>query len=328
MKMKTITFVNSPKGLKAQFIETNIPIPGPYEVLVKIKAFSINRLDILQKMGRYPIPVNTTGILGLDGSGIVQSIGKKVSLFRPRERVFGLFPGGTYGEYALIHQNLLWKMDKKLDFINAAAIPEAFTTAYQALFKIGHLKKGHNVLIHAGASGVGSAAIALANNFGANCYATCGLDQKVSFCNQLGSQLTINYRKDSFAHVFDEKNISMNLILDFVGGENFNTNISLLKKNGKIILISYLGGSKVSEFDLRPLLQNWLEIHGTTLRSRPLSYRSALAKEMKNKIIPLFNKKIISPTIFKTFNWKEIEAAHQLMEENKAMGKIVLSITD
>jgi len=249
------------------------PIIDVEDVLIENRATSVNRMDILQKYGKYPVPKEASQILGVDCAGTVIKVGKKVSKFKIGDEVFGLLQGGGYAQLCSNHQDLLWHKPPNLSFEQACSIPEVFLTAYQALFSIGSVEAHKSVLIHAGASGVGNAALQLCQLIGNKPYFTAGSEEKIQFSQKYGEAIGINYKKEDFSDVI---NRPIDLILDFVGKDYFHKNLKLLNQDGKLIIISFLSGAIVNELDLSLILRKWIKIEGTTLRSRSLDYRIKL----------------------------------------------------
>lgn len=296
------------------------------EVLIKSKATSVNRMDILQRMGKYPVPDGVSEILGVDISGVVEETSEGCTIFKKGDEVFGLLQGGGYAEYAKSPEGLLWKKPPSISFEEAAAFPEVFMTAYQSLFWLGDLKKESKVLIHAGASGVGSAAIQICNLIGAHSYTTTSSSEKIKYCMDLGATRGINYKKENFYEVLNENKIGIDIILDFIGAPYFKMNLNSLNPAGKLILISYMGGHIIDELDLRSIHKNWIEIKGTTLRARPENYRVKLAQELGEYLLPLINKGELISLVDKVFPLNQVQAAHEYMETNQNKGKIILKI--
>ncbi len=325
--MKAIV-VEKPGGIE-QLKLSDYPKPpcGETEILVKVKATALNRADIMQREGKYPPPVGASSILGLEIAGIVESVGAKVFKWKSGDKVFGLIPGGGYAEYAIINENMAIEIPDNLSFEESASIPEVFLTAFQSLVWLSELKANEFVLIHAGASGVGTAAIQIARELGARIIITSSAD-KQKICKDLGADLTIDYKTKNFK---DEvlkftNNYGSDVIIDFIGGSYFKQNIESLTRDGRLVILSTLSGAKVEEFDVRPILSKRLKIIGSSLRSRSLDYQIKLTKDFKDFAYEKISKGIIKPVIDKIFDWKEVAEAHKRMEENKNIGKIVLRI--
>jgi putative PIG3 family NAD(P)H quinone oxidoreductase len=304
------------------------PLPKKKEILVKVKATSLNRMDILQRQGLYPVPDGASDVLGVDLAGIVEETGPGSSRFKKGDRVMGLMSGGGYAEYAAIHEDLARKIPHNFSFEQASAVPEVFMAAYQALFWLGKLREDQLVVVHAGAGGVGTAAIQLARETGAFSFITAGTDKKVAFCKTVGARFGFNYNRGSFAAAVLKASGGQgaDLILDFVGAPYWQDNIKCLKKGGRLIIIGFLGGPIVEKFNLNEILNSWIQIIGTTLRSRDLKYRAELAEEMFSFTLPLFSDESLKPVVDRVYPLDQVRDAHRHMEENRNLGKIVLTV--
>lgn len=296
------------------------------ELLVKVKATALNRADILQRQGKYPPPEGESPIMGLEMAGIVEEIGEAVSEWQVGDRVFALLGGGGYAEYVAIPQGLAMPIPDNLSFEEAAAIPEAFLTAYQALQWLSGVREGHHVLIHAGASGVGTAAIQLVKHWGAQALVTAGSEQKLEFCRQLGAKIGINYREREFAApVMQATNgKGANIIIDFIGAPYWEQNVGCLADDGRIIVLATMGGAVVDKFDMRALFMKRGQLITSSLRRRSLDYKIQLSQQFAQMTLPEFADGRLKAVIDKIFDWKDVAKAHQYMEENRNMGKIVL----
>ncbi|MBC5992984.1 NAD(P)H-quinone oxidoreductase [Pontibacter cellulosilyticus] len=326
--MKAI-LVKQPGGPEQLVLgEYEKPLPNPYELLVKVHATALNRADTLQRQGKYHPPKGASPLLGLEIAGEVVEAGYNCTRFSKGDKVFGLLPGGGYAEYAIIDENMAMPLPESLTMEEAAAIPEVFMTAYQALFWLGKLQPQERVLIHAGASGVGTAAIQLARVHKAEILTTAS-EFKVHACKELGAHKSINYQEVPFE---DEvlaftNNEGVDLIVDFIAGPYFNQNIDCLRTDGRLVILASLGGGKVDEFDLRKILVKRLQVIGSTLRSRTKDYQIKLTKEMSQFAIPYFNDGTIKPVIDSVYDWQDAAEAHRYMEQNKNIGKIVLRVS-
>lgn len=303
------------------------PKVGDEEILVEVKATALNRADILQRLGKYPPPLGASTILGLEISGVVVEKGTNVFKWNIGDKVFGLIPGGGYAQYAVIHEDMALRIPENLTFEQAAAIPEAFLTAFQAIVWLAELKSSEYILIHAGASGVGTAAIQIARELGAKIIITASAE-KHSICKELGAEILIDYKTQNFKDIVLKKtnNYGADVILDFIGANYFNDNIDSLARDGRLILLATLSGGKVEKFDARQILLKRLKIIGSTLRSRPIEYQIKLTKEFKDFAYDKIVSGRIKPVIDTIFDWKEVSKAHKRMEENKNIGKIILMI--
>ncbi len=316
------------KNQELVFGEIPTPKPRAGQLLVKNHAFSVNYMDLLQKKGNYPVPPHASPILGVDIAGVVEEAATHTSHFKKGDRVMCLLDGGAYAEYAVAEEALSMPIPDHLSFEEAAAIPEVFLTAYQALFMIGEIQPLQWVLIHAGAGGVGSAAIQLCKEAQAKAIATCGSLEKVEACIALGATAALNYRAGSFApKVMDlSEGHGVDLILVFVGASYWEQNFQALAQGGAIVQLATLGGAKIPQLDLSLLMAKWATLTGTTLRHRPLDYKARLVKEFFQFALSRFKKKLLRPVIYKVLGWKEIEQAHKMLEKASAIGKIVLVI--
>jgi tumor protein p53-inducible protein 3 len=327
--MKAI-LVKEPGGAEQLvFGEVPEPVCKPDEIRVRVHATALNRADILQREGKYPPPEGASPILGLEMAGVVEEAGEQCrNRWKPGDRVFGLLPGGGYAEYATIPCDLAMPIPGSLTFEEAAAIPEAFLTAWQCLFWIAGLKKGETVLVHAGASGVGTAAIQLARCVGAVPVVTVGSEEKRKFCLELGAAAAVNYK----AGPWDEGVLEatggqgVDAVLDFVGASYWKQNLRILKPDGRWVLISLLGGNRLENISLGPILSKRIQITGTTLRSRSVSYKTRLTREFAKFSLPRLESGELRPVIDRVFPWDRVEEAHRWMEENRNMGKIVLKV--
>ena len=303
------------------------PVINENEILIKVKAAGINRADIIQRQGNYPPPKGASDILGLEISGEVIELGANVSRWKIGDKIFGLIPGGGYAEYAKIHQDMAIKKPEEISFEEAAAIPEVFLTAYQALYWNAGIKKDNYVLIHAGASGVGTAAIQLVKNIDGHAIITAS-KSKHEFCLSLGAEKAIDYKSEEF----DEEalnftgNKGVDIIIDFIGKNYFEKNIRCLNRNGKLIFLATLSGSKIKEVDISKIMSKWISIIGSTLRTRDLDYQIKLTQEFSDSLLPEFKGGKLKAVIDKVYSWKDTAEAHRYMEENKNTGKLVLKI--
>ncbi|KAI8373079.1 NAD(P)H quinone oxidoreductase, PIG3 family [Radiomyces spectabilis] len=308
------------------------PVIKDTELLVKVHCFCLNRMDIVQRQGRYPPPPGASPLLGVEMSGIVEEVGSKVTKFKKGDAVFGLMPGGAYAEYAAIDERLAICKPDSLSFEEAAAIPETWFTAYQALFFVGNLEPGMDVLIHAGASGVGIAAIQLAKHAGAKrIFITAGSDEKLEFCKSLGATTAINYKTQDWAEVIAKEtdNKGVNVIVDFIGKNYWQQNLQTLAVDGHMVILAFMSGNIVDQVDLSMLLRKRLRIEGSALRSRSIDYQSRLRDAVFEKVIKELKSDKCAFKVFldKEFDWKDIQEAHRYMESNQSQGKIVVKVT-
>jgi len=304
------------------------PVIAEDEILVEVVACGVNRADILQRQGKYPPPEGASEIIGLEVAGRVASVGAKCTKWRIGDRVCGILAGGGYAEYVAMHEDIAMLIPDNLSFIEAAAVPEAFLTAYQVLFRLAKLKAGDYVLVHAAGSGVGTAAIQLIKEYQAHAIAIAGAQRKLDFCLSLGAIAGFNYKETDFAkEVLALTNqAGVNIIMDFIGAAFWEQNINALATDGVIVHISTLGGSRINSYDLRIIMRKRATIIGTTLRARSLNYKIALTQDFVKNIMPKIKERKIKPVIDSVFKFEEVAKAHKYMEENKNIGKIILSL--
>jgi len=325
--MKAVQVINPGENASLKIDEFPTPEMAPHQVLVKVKATALNRADLLQRKGKYPPPEGASPIMGLEMAGVVEAAGNEVTRWKKGDRVFGLLPGGGYAEYAVIHERMAMRIPDDMNFEEAAAVPETFLTAYQALCWLGDLQQNETVLIHAGGSGVGTSAIQIAREYNADIITTAGKDFKLEACRGLGAKLALNYHEGPFADPIEEqfgKN-SVNLIIDFVGKPYWNQNIRILSLDGRVVYLSMLGGTHLEDADIGPILRKRLTIRGSTLRSRDSIYKIRLTEEFAEFALELFERKRMKPVVDQVFDWKDTEEAHRYMAENRNTGKIVLN---
>jgi tumor protein p53-inducible protein 3 len=308
--------------------ETENPAVSEDELLVKVKATALNRADLLQKRGLYPPPSGASPILGLEMAGVVEKVGSNIEGWKAGDRVCALLPGGGYAEYAAIPAGMAIRIPEGFSFEEAAAIPEVFLTAYLNLFLLGGLKPGYTVLIHAGASGVGTAAIQLVREAGSASIVTAGSEEKRETCLALGASKAIDYKAGPFAQKVKEATDGkgVNIILDFIGASYWEQNIESLAVDGRLIIIGTMGGANVKDVNLGQLLSRRLQVIGTALRSQPVENKIDLTKQFWDFASTRFTDGRLKPIVDSVWDWTEANEAHQHMEQNKNTGKIVLRV--
>jgi len=320
--MKAILF-DQPGGPDVlRFGEAPDPKPAAGELLVRVRATAANRADLLQRRGAYPPPADASPILGLELAGEVLS---GAGAWRPGDRVMAVVTGGGYAELAAVPAGMAIRIPDRLSFEEAAAIPEAFLTAFLNLFTFGRLEGGDSVLIHAGASGVGTAAIQLARAAGARVLITAGSDEKLARCRELGAEVTLHYKRESFRERVAEATAGrgVNLILDFVGAPYWDDNLASLAIDGRLASIGMLGGSR-GQIDIGPILAKRLTIVGAALRRVPLPQKTALAEAFAAFALPRFESGELRPVVDSVYPLPQAAEAHRYMESNRNIGKIVL----
>jgi len=325
MKAVFITERGDPSVLVIR--QVSPPSVGPEDLLVRVKATSLNRADLLQRKGMYPAPQGTRqDIPGLEFAGVVDSVGPQAGAYAEGDHVMGLLPGEAHAEFVATPAATVLRIPENLTFEEAAAIPEAFLTAHDALSSQLELKTGEGVLIHAVGSGVGTAAVQLAEAVGALTFGTSTTDLKLTKAKELGLKCGINSRKFSFSDQIKEKTRGrgVEVILDLVGASNWHSNLKCLTPLGRMLLVGLVGGSQV-EADLSIILQKRLRIMGTVLRSRNLKEKTKVVRRFREEGLPLFREGTIRPVIDSIFPIEEVAKAHEHMEQNRNFGKIVLS---
>jgi putative PIG3 family NAD(P)H quinone oxidoreductase len=303
------------------------PVMGPEEVRVAVRATAVNRADLLQARGQYPPPAGATDILGLELAGLVVEVGAAVSGWQAGDRVMALLPGGGYAQQAVVHHGLLMRIPDGWSFAQAAAVPEAWLTAYFNLFMEGALNPGQTVLVHAGASGVGTAAIQMAAADGAVVYATAGSEPKLDACRQYGASLAIDYKNQDFAIEIKARLRSkgVDLILDPVGASYLRRNLEILAPGGRLVNIGLMGGSRV-EIDLGLVLGKSLHLIGSRLRPRPLSDKIKITRRFEARFLPLLASGKLQPVIDRMFSIAEAGAAHAYVKDDRNIGKVILEV--
>lgn len=303
----------------------NPPKPTANEVLIAVKASALNRADILQRKGLYHAPKGyPERILGLEFAGKVAEIGENVKNFKIGDRVFGITAGGAQAEFIISDQSLLVKIPNNLSFTEAAAIPEAFITAHDAIFTLGKLKKGETLLIHAVGSGVGLAALQLANSNDIRVLGTSRTVEKLERCQEFGLDKAI-LANETLIETIRQKNDGngVDVILDLVGAKYFQANLESLNSKGRLILVGLTSGAK-AEFNLGMALAKRLTIIGTVLRSRSTEEKAEATAKFAQDVIPLIETGKIRPNIDKIFQIEEIQKAHEYLESNESFGKVIL----
>ncbi|MEM7368045.1 MAG: NAD(P)H-quinone oxidoreductase [Bacteroidota bacterium] len=304
------------------------PTPASHELLVRVHTTAANRADTLQRKGFYPPPPGASPILGLEMAGEVVSFGPACSRFEIGQRVCGLLAGGGHAEYVVIHEELAIPIPDVMTYEEAAAIPEVFLTAYQALDLLGQFKAGENLLIHAGASGVGTAAIQLAREMGASDILITASAPKHELCRSLGANVCIDYKQQDFAKEIDvhTNGRGVNLIIDFIAAPYLNQNLSSLAMEGRMILLALMGGTRPEDLNMAPILRKRLQIIGSTLRARALDYKIDLTRRFTDFAWPRFQNGSLRAVIDRVVSWEDISEAHRAMEANENAGKIVLRV--
>jgi len=306
-------------------VQRPLPEPGPGEVLIRVAAAGVNRPDCLQRRGLYPPPPGASDIPGLEVAGTIVRCADDVTGFGPGDKVCALLTGGGYAEYCTVPAVQCLPGPRSYSFVEAAALPETLFTVWSNVFERGALKAGERLLVHGGASGIGTMAIQLARAFGARVFATVGSDEKVALCEQLGAERAINYRQQQFAEVIPELTggEGVDVILDIVGGKYLDDNLRSLREDGRLVVIAVLGGAK-AELNLARMMTRRLTLTGSTLRARPPAEKGRIAAVLLEQVWPLLEARTVVPVIQQTFPLSAAADAHRLLEANGALGKSVL----
>ncbi len=307
-----------------------VPVPGEDEVLIRVAAAGVNRPDVLQRLGHYPVPPGASDLPGLEVAGEIVDgdLGElNNSGFRKGDMVCALVQGGGYAEYCAAPLAQCLPMPQGLSAVEAASLPETFFTVWTNVFDRAGLKEGETLLVQGGTSGIGVTAIQLATALGHRVFATAGSDEKCRACEELGAERGINYRSEDFVEVV--KSLTggkgVDVVLDMVAGDYVAREIDCLADDGRIALIALLGGAKAN-VDLGQVLRRRLSISGSTLRPRPVAFKGAIAQKLREQVWPLFAAGKIKPVIYKTFPLAQAAEAHALMESSTHVGKIVLQV--
>lgn len=297
------------------------------EVLVAVKASAVNRADLSQAAGNYPPPPGVTDILGLEMAGVILEKGEKVRGWQVGDRVCALLGGGGYAEQVAVHQDMLMRLPEAWSFAQGTAVPEVWLTAFVNLFIEGGLQSGETVLVHAGGSGVGTAAIQLAREAGATSFTTAGAEEKLAACRELGAALAINYKEEDFLERVQAatNGKGVDLILDPVGANYLERNLMALKPNGRMVLIGLMSGAK-TELNLGLVLGKSLRIIGSRLRSRPLTEKIAITRQFQSRFWSLMENGMIMPVVDTVFPIAQAQQAHQYVRENRNTGKVILEV--
>ncbi|MGM0704418.1 MAG: NAD(P)H-quinone oxidoreductase [Bacteroidota bacterium] len=324
MRAVVVDTPGDPDQLTIRDIER--PEPKPHEVRIRVQATALNRADTYQRRGHYPPPEGAPDTLGLEAAGTIDAVGTDVIDWAPGDRVCALLPGGGYAEYAVAHAGHVLPVPNGIDWIQAAAFPEVFLTAYQALHWLANLNEGETVLIHAGASGVGTAATQIARLHDAIVIATASAP-KHDICREAGAQHTIDYENEDFAErVPAITEHGADVVIDFVGAPYFNRNIEVMATGGRLVQLATMGGSTVNDMSLRALMAKRIHMHASTLRSRSDAYKTRLVQVVRAVLDGYWEAGRIAPVIDSVMDWTRVAEAHRRMEANANAGKIVLRV--
>ncbi|OTG83758.1 NAD(P)H-quinone oxidoreductase [Acinetobacter sp. ANC 4648] len=324
MQQIIIIEVGGPEKLGYETVA--IPTMQVDEVLVKVHAFGINRPDILQRQGLYPMPKGVTPVPGLEVAGEIVAVGANVTKFKVGDKVCGLTNGGGYAEYCVVPESQTLNIPDNMSFSQAAAIPETFFTVWANVFQMGKAKAGETILVHGGTSGIGTTALMLCNALELKTFATVGSDEKVQAISPLTT--AINYKTQDFEQVINEKtdNGGVDIILDMVGAPYLERNLNLLRRDGRLVYIAFLGGAKAKEVKLGQIMMKRLTITGSTMRARTTAEKAEITQGLQQYVAPLWAKGKCLPMIYKTFKFDQIVDAHIAMDIGDHIGKIVVDV--
>ena len=310
-----------------ELIDVPEPVPGPEEILVRVHATALNRADLMQRAGKYPPPPGAGDILGLEMSGAVATVGDAVTGWHVGDRVCGVLAAGGYGEFVTMPATHALPVPSSLDWLEAAAIPEVFSTAWDNVFTRARLAPGETLLVHGGSSGVGTAAVQLARRAGARVAVTASSEAKLEACRQLGAEFGINYTTTDFETAVAEwtGGQGVDVILDLVGGDYLERNLRCLALEGRMAVISMQRGTR-GTLDLARMLSRRLTVTGSTLRARNTTQKAAVAQVVRAHVLPGFDDGSLRPVIDRVLDWTEVQDAHRAMEAGGHIGKIVLRV--
>jgi putative PIG3 family NAD(P)H quinone oxidoreductase len=323
MTLIEITQPGGPEVLQPS--QAPVPPAGAGEVLIRVFAAGVNRPDVIQRAGKYPMKPGMSQIPGLEVAGDVVAIGEGVSDFAVGDKVCALTNGGGYAQYCVAPASQTLPIPEGMDWLQAAAIPETFFTVWANLFGLGSATKGQRALIHGGTSGIGTTALMLCREFGIEAFATAGSEKKCAVIRELGAE-AINYREMDFAQVIAEKTGStgVNIILDIMGGSYLNLNIAALALEGRLVMLGFLGGDYAKDVDLLAIMSKRATVTGSLMRSRTREEKAVIAQQLRDHVWPLLTAGRCLPMIDKVYPFTEAAQAHARMEGGNHIGKIVL----
>jgi NADPH2:quinone reductase len=303
------------------------PQPKPDEILIKVAAAGVNRPDVLQRTGNYPVPPDASPLPGLEVAGEVAEVGAAVKGFKVGDKVCALVHGGGYAEYCVAPEVQALPVPKGLSLVEAASLPETFFTVWSNVYDRGRLAPGESLLVQGGTSGIGVTAIQMAAATGNRVFATAGSDDKCAACVRLGAEKAFNYKtQDWSAEVLAATGgKGVDVILDMVGGDYVPRELKCIAEEGRLVFIAYLRGPK-TELNIDAVMRRRLTLTGSTLRPRPVAFKGAIARSLREKIWPLIEAGRIRPEIYKTFPLEQAAEAHRLMETSQHIGKLVLTV--
>ncbi len=320
--------ITQPGGPEVLEIGTRpVPQPKEGEVLIKVAAAGVNRPDTMQRAGNYPVPPGASDIPGLELAGSIAALGEGVARWRVGDMATALVQGGGYAEYCTAPAPQCLPIPKGMTAVEAASLPETFFTVWSNVFDRAAIRPGESFLVQGGSSGIGVAAIQIVKAFGHKVFATAGSAEKCAACAKLGADRAINYKTEDFVAAVKEATAGrgVDVILDMVGGDYIDRELKCLADDGRIVIIAFLGGAKATLY-LSDILRRRLTVTGSALRPRPVEFKGAIARNLREKVWPLIEAGKIKAVIYKTFPLAEAAKAHALMESSEHIGKIVLTV--
>ncbi len=326
MRAVVLSAYGGPEVLEV--VEVPDPVPGPEEVVVAVAATALNRADLLQRRGFYPGPPMDHEIPGMELAGVVVERGERARAWEVGDHVMGIVGGGAYAERIAVHERQLLRVPTSVSLADAAAIPEVWITAFDALVVQGGLTSGRTALVHAGASGVGTASIQIAKAIGASIVVTASAG-KLDACRQLGADRAVDYATEDFVAAAREVTggAGVDVVLDVIGGDYVDRNVDAVRVGGRIVQVGVMGGG-VTPVNVGKLLPKRASLIGTVLRARPLEEKIAITQRFGAEVLPLFDRGVVRPVIDSRFALDDIAAAHERMEANANVGKIVVDVAD
>lgn len=325
MRAVEVSTPGGPEVLKP--VERPLPSPKPGEILIKVAAAGVNRPDVLQRTGNYPVPPGASDLPGLEVAGEVVAVGPSANTWKVGDKVCALVHGGGYAEYCVAPEVTALPFPKGFSATEAASLPETFFTVWGNVYERAKLAPGESLLVQGGSSGIGVTAIQMARATGNRVFATAGSDEKCAACVRLGAEKAFNYKTQDWAAELKAATggKGVDVILDMVGGDYVPKELKILADEGRLVFIAFLRGPK-TELDINEVMRRRLTISGSTLRPRTVEFKGYLAKRLREKIWPLLDAGKIRPEIYKTFPLAQAADAHRLMETSQHIGKIVLTL--
>jgi putative PIG3 family NAD(P)H quinone oxidoreductase len=314
--------VDEPGGVDAlRVVDRPDPVPGPGEVLVRVRAAGVNRPDLLQRQGLYQPPPGATDILGLECSGEVAALGAEVTGFSVGDEVCALVAGGGYAELVPVPAGQVAPAPEGIDLVDAGGLMETTCTVWSNIVMVGCLEAGQRLLVHGGASGIGTTAIQIGTALGARVATTVGSADKAAMCRELGADIVVNYREQDFAE--ELRDDPADVVLDIIGAKYLAANVAVLAPGGRLVVIGMQGGTK-AELDLHALMQHWGSVIGTLLRPRSIEDKSEIVAQTVEHVWPMIADGRVRPIVHATFPLDDVAQAHQVLEESSHVGKVVL----